>query len=159
VLISIPCKREGWFPEVLAAMAQMGPEAAEGMKQHPWAQLYPDVNWPGLFAKLGELLRRDYDWSKEVAALQPPTMIVFSGAHAVRPAHVIEFYGLLGGGQKDAGWDGSGRPTAQLAVLPGATHYNLLSSPALATVVLPFLDAPLPGPGEAKEKNQDGKRE
>jgi len=46
----------------------------------------------------------------------------------------------------------SGRPTAQLAILPGCTHYNILSSPALATVVPAFLDAPLPKPSEPNEK-------
>jgi hypothetical protein len=98
-----------------------------------------------LLAKLGDLLRKDYDWSKEVATIKAPTMIVFADADAVRPAHIIEFFGLLGGGQKDAGLDGSGRPTNQLAILPGLTHYNISSNPTLATVVPPFLDAPLPG--------------
>jgi hypothetical protein len=50
----------------------------------------------------------------------------------------------LGGGQRDAGWDGSGRPRAQLAILPGATHYDIFSLPALASTALQFLDAPLP---------------
>jgi pimeloyl-ACP methyl ester carboxylesterase len=145
VLVSVVCRREGWYPEVLAAMAQMGPEAAEGMKQHPWFQLYPNVNWPGLFTKLGDLLRKDYDWSQEVTALLAPTMLIFADADAIRPAHIVEFYGLLGGGDKDAGWDGSGRPTNQLAILPGVTHYNLLTSPVLPTVVSSFLDACSPG--------------
>jgi hypothetical protein len=73
-------------------------------------------------------------------------MIVFADADAVRPAHIVEFYGLLGGGQKDAGWDGSGRPAAQLAILPGYMHYNILTSPALATIVPAFLDASAPKP-------------
>jgi hypothetical protein len=47
---------------------------------------------------------------------------------------------LLGGGQKDAGLDGSGR-SAELAILPGLTHYNISASPLLPTVVAPFLDA------------------
>jgi pimeloyl-ACP methyl ester carboxylesterase len=159
VLIAIPFKRDGWYPEIRAAMDQIGPETAEAMKQSPWYQLYPNVNWPVLFTKLGDLLRRDYDLSKEVAALKVPTMIVFADADAVRPAHIVEFFGLLGGGQKDAGWDGSGRPTAQLAILPGYTHYNILASPALAAVVTPFLDAPTPTPGERTKQDQDLKRE
>ena len=145
VAVSAPFKRDGWYPEVLVAMAQMGPSAAEPMKQSPLYQLYPNVNWPRLFTKLGDLLRKDYDWSKEVAAIKAPTMIVFADADAVRTTHVMEFFGVLGGGQKDAGLDGSGRPAAQLAVLPGLTHYNTSSSPALATVVTPFLDAPMTG--------------
>ncbi len=67
-------------------------------------------------------------------------MIVFVDADAVGTSHVMEFFGLLGGGLNDAGLDGSGRPAAQLAILPGVTHYNIGSSPMLATVVAPFLN-------------------
>jgi pimeloyl-ACP methyl ester carboxylesterase len=139
VVVSAPCKRDGFYPEVLAAMAQMGPAAGEGMKKSPLAQMYPNVNWAVLFTKLGELLKKDYDWSKEVAAIKSPTMLVFADADAIRTAHMAEFYGLLGGGQRDAGLDGSQRPLAQLAVLPGLTHYSLSASPALTAAVTPFL--------------------
>lgn len=141
VVVSAAFKRDGWYPEVLAVISQMGPVAAEQMKQSSVYKLYPNVNWAVLFTKLGDLLRKDYDWSKQVAAIKAPTMIVFADADAVRPAHVIEFFGLLGGGQKDAGLDGSGRPANQLAILPGLTHYNTSSAPVLTTVVAPFLDA------------------
>ena len=33
-----------------------------------------------------------------------PTMIVFGDSDMFRPEHVVEFYKLLGGGQRDAGW-------------------------------------------------------
>jgi pimeloyl-ACP methyl ester carboxylesterase len=144
VVVSKPCKHNGWYTEVLAGFAQMGPAAAEGMKQSPLSRLYPNVNWTVLLTKLGDLLRKDYDWSKEVAAVKAPTMIVFADADAVRTAHIVEFFGLLGG-QRDAGLDGSGRSAAQLAILPGLTHYNISSSPALAAAITPFLDAPMPG--------------
>lgn len=141
VVVSAPCKRDGFYPEVLAAMAQMGPGAAEGMKKSPLAQMYPNVNWAVLFTKLGELLKKDYDWSKEVAAIKSPTMLVFADADAIRTAHMVEFYGVLGGGQRDAGLDGSLRPVAQLAILPGLTHYSISAAPALAAAVTSFLDA------------------
>lgn len=32
-----------------------------------------------------------------------------------------------------------------LAVLPGTTQYNIFASPALAAVVTPVLDEPMPG--------------
>ena len=143
VVVSQPFRRDGWYPEVLAGMAQMGPGPAESMKQSPLSQLYPDVNWARLFTKLADLLKKDYDWSRQVAAIKAPTMLVFADADAVRPAHMVEFFGLLGGGHKDAGLDGPGRPAAQLAILPGLTHYNIGSSPSLAAVI-PFLDAPMP---------------
>ena len=100
VIVSAPFKRDGFYPEVLAAMAQMGPSAAQGMKQSPLYQIYPNVNWARLFTKLGERLRKDYDWSKEVGAIKAPTMIVFAEADAVRTAHIMEFFGVLGGGQR-----------------------------------------------------------
>jgi pimeloyl-ACP methyl ester carboxylesterase len=123
----------------------MGPAAAEPMKESPLAQLYPNVDWGRLFAKLGELQRRDYDWSVEVRAIAAPAMLVFADADAVEPSHMVEFFGLLGGGQRDAGLDGSLRPVARLAVLPGLTHYEIAADPAVAAAVTPFLEAPMPG--------------
>jgi pimeloyl-ACP methyl ester carboxylesterase len=95
---------------------------------------------PVLMTKLGEMLRRDYDWSEEVAKIRAPTMIVVGDADSVRTAHAVEFFGLLGGGKRDGGWDGSGMPGARLSILPGTTHYKIFSSPALVATVKPFLD-------------------
>jgi pimeloyl-ACP methyl ester carboxylesterase len=69
VVVSTPFKRDGWYPGVLAGMGQMGPEAAEPMKQTPMYQLYAGVaprpeDWPVMLTKLGRLLGQDYDWSK-----------------------------------------------------------------------------------------------
>ncbi|MDR0360742.1 MAG: alpha/beta fold hydrolase [bacterium] len=144
VIVSVPCRRDGWYPEVRAGFDQMGPAAADPMKQSPLAQLYPDIDWGNLFAKLGDLQRRDYDWSAEVQAIAAPAMLVFADADAVRPAHIVEFFELLGGGRHDAGLDGSRRSVAQLAVLPGLTHYTIASAPAVAAAVSPFLNAPMP---------------
>ena len=143
ILVSTPFKRHGFYPEVLEGMNQMGPEAAKFMSQSPLYQLYPDVNWAELFTKLGNLLRLEYDWSEGAAALKPPVMLIYADADSISTAHAIEFFGLLGGGQRDAGLDGSGRPAARLAILPGMTHYDILAFPALAAMVTAFLDAPV----------------
>src|SRR5215212_10889679 len=119
VLVSTPFKRDGWYPEVLAGM-QMGPEAAESMTQSSLHDLYPNADWRALITKLSDLLRRDYDWSKDVEALKPQTMLVYADADAIRMAHTVEFFGLLGGGKRDAGLDGTGRPESWLAIVPGA---------------------------------------
>ncbi len=140
VLISTPFKRSGWYPEVLAGMAQMTPAAAEGMKQSPLYTLYPDVYWSTLFTKLNDLLGRDYDWSQDVAAIKAPVMLVYADADGIRLSHIVEFYRLFGGGQHDAGLDGSGRPADWLAIVPGLTHYNILSSATVAELVKPFLE-------------------
>jgi pimeloyl-ACP methyl ester carboxylesterase len=147
VLVSIPFRRDGNFPEVIAAMEQLGPGAAEMMKGSPAYALYqrvaPDPDaWGTLIAKTAELLKVDYDWTEEVAALRPRTLLVFADADSVRPAHVAEFFAALGGGLRDAGWDGSAQPENRLAILPGRTHYDVLDSPLLAPAAIDFLDAP-----------------
>jgi pimeloyl-ACP methyl ester carboxylesterase len=130
-------------------MAQVGAALAEPMKQSPIYQIYAGIaprpgDWPMLLTKLGDLLRQDYDWSADVAALAMPTMIVFGDADSVSPAHAAEFFGLLGGGKADGGLDRAGVTRHRLAILPGATHYDIFTSPALAAIVAPFLDAPTP---------------
>jgi len=145
VVASMTIKRDGSYPEVLAIFDQMeanAPQIAEQMRHSPLAERYPDADWAAVFAKIGEMGTQDYDWSAAVAALTAPTMLVFADADSIRPAHIVEFWELLGGGRRDAGLDGSARPTARLAVLPGTTHYDLLAFPGLAAIVTSFLDAP-----------------
>jgi pimeloyl-ACP methyl ester carboxylesterase len=147
VVVSIPFKRAGWYPEVLANMREIGPESAEPLKQTPIYDLYAGIaprleDWPVLWTKLGDLMRREYDWSEEVAAIKAPTLIVFGDADGVHPSHAVQFFELLGGGKGDGGWDGSGMSNARLAILPGTTHYNIVDSPMLAPIVTAFLDTP-----------------
>lgn len=148
VLVSVPFKRSGWYPEMVAGMEQMSAAAAPFMKATPmyeqYARVAPDPDhFPVLLDKMGDMLRRDYDWSDEVAALKLPVMIVCGDADGLPSAHAAQFFELLGGGQIDGGWDGSGLSTARLAILPATTHYNIFFSPMLAHNVMPFLDAPV----------------
>src|SRR5260370_31108219 len=134
VLLSTPFKRDGWYPEIVAGMAQLGVGAAEPMKQTPIYQLYARIApkpaaWPVLLTKIGELGRQDYDWSQDVAAIKAPTLLVYGDADAVRTAPAEQFFELLGGGRKDGGWDGSGIFNPRLAILPRLTPYNILNSP------------------------------
>ncbi|MCX4470816.1 alpha/beta hydrolase [Micromonospora sp. NBC_01655] len=144
VVVSAPCRRQGWYPEVLAAMATQDERTGERMRGTPPHELYERIaprpqDWPALWAKTGDLLRQEYDWSTEVAALAKPTLLVFADADSIPVRHAAEFFGLLGGGHRDAGWDGTDRPASRLAVLPGLTHYDIVSSPALPAAVIPFL--------------------
>jgi pimeloyl-ACP methyl ester carboxylesterase len=147
VAASFPFRRDGWHAENLAGMDQMGRQLAEMLKQSPLYEFYSRVapraeDWPVLLDKTGDLLRHDFDWSAGVAGITAPVMLVFGDADAVRTAHIAEFYALLGGGLRDANWDGSARPVARLAVLPGHTHYDIFATPDLTAAVIPFLDAP-----------------
>lgn len=142
-VVSIPCRRNGWFPEVLAAFDQMGSAGFEYMQHSPmyaaYAQVAPDPHaFPALMDKMGDLQRRTYDWSDEIGNISAQTMLVFADADSVSTAHMAEFFSLLGGGLRDAQWDGSARPDARLAILPGLTHYDISESPQLAGVLRAF---------------------
>ncbi len=146
VLVSTPFKRSGWHPDMRAGMESMGPEVAEPMKQTPMYEAYRRIaprleDWPLLVEQLTTLLKIDYDWSAEVEKLQMPVMIVAGDADGLPPSHAVEFFGLLGGGMRDASWDRSGMTPHRLAILPGATHYDINVVPALAQTVIPFLDS------------------
>jgi pimeloyl-ACP methyl ester carboxylesterase len=146
VAASCPHRQSGWFPEILAAMAQMGPLSAETMKQSPLYQQYAAIaprpqDWPTLHDKLPKLLTQHYDWSAGVAAIKTPTLLVFGDADSIPTACMAELFELLGGGKQDAGWDGSGRSSARLAILPGSTHYDLLLAPTLVALLTGFLDS------------------
>lgn len=145
VLVSTPCRRSGWFPEMTAGMDAMGPHTAEPMKQSPMYQGYKRIapnadDWPVLVSELTTLVKIDYDWSAEAAHIGLPVMIVAGDADGLPPPHAVEFFGLLGGGKRDAGWDLSGLTRHRLAILPGLTHYDIFTSPALVRAVLPFLN-------------------
>jgi pimeloyl-ACP methyl ester carboxylesterase len=144
VLVSVPCRRDGWFPEVLTGMDQIGRAGFEMMSRTPlyaaYAAVAPDVEaFPVLMDKTGELLRRPYDWRDEARGLTMPVLLAYADADSIPLAHAAEFYGLLGGGLRDAGWDGSERSSAQLAVLPARTHYDIAAAPELVDVVARFL--------------------
>ena len=147
IIVSATMRHDGSYPEVLAQLDQLesnAPQLGAQVAQSPLATVYPEVDWETLFAKAGEMASRDYDWSANVAAITAPSMLIFADADSIRPEHMVEFYKLLGGGQRDAGVDGSLRPTSRLAILPGTTHYDILTFPGFADIVTAFLDAPLP---------------
>ena len=119
VVVSTPFRRNAFYPDILAQQGQVGPAMAEAMKQ-------------------------DFDFSQQIAGIKATTLIVAADADIFPPSHAVELFGLLGGGQRDGGWDGSGRPKSRLAILPGLTHYTIFNAPPLAATIIPFLDEPAP---------------
>jgi hypothetical protein len=69
-----------------------------------------------------------------------PVMLVYGDSDMIRPEHIVEFYKLLGGGLKDAGWRRENMSQNRLAILPDLTHYEAFMAPQLAHTVLPFLN-------------------
>ena len=144
VLVSGAMRLDGFYPEGVAAFKQLEANAATlgaGVKASPLGQAYPDVDWIKLFRKVGDLTKQPWDWSADVARLRVRTLLVFADADAIRPEHMVEFWKALGGGQRDAGIDGSLRPASQLAIVPNTTHYTLPVDPMLPEIVERFLGA------------------
>ena len=53
---------------------------------------------------------------------------------------------LLGGGVKEPGWQNTQLSKSRLAVVPGYSHYNFISSPEVPQIVGKFLADPLTNP-------------
>ncbi|RDS81524.1 alpha/beta hydrolase [Dyella psychrodurans] len=150
VLVSAAMRQDGFYPEVVTAFKQLEANAATlgpGVKASPLGQTYPNVDWTNLFRKVGDLTKRPFDWSADVAKLQARTLLVFADADAIRPEHMVEFWKALGGGQRDAGIDGSLRPANELAIFPNTTHYTLPVEPMLPELVGRFLGSALKAVG------------
>ena len=142
------CRRSAIYPEMLAQQG-LGPEAAEFMKDTPMYKLYHRVaprpeDFGQLLGKMGASMAKDFDFSDAVRELTVPTLFACADADMFPPSHAVEVFGLLGGGQRDGGWMGEGRPAGghALAIVPGATHYDVFASPVLTAAILAFLDAP-----------------
>ena len=90
--------------------------------------------------QVAEIVKIEYDWSDEVRRLRMPVMLIIGDADGTPPSHAVEFFALLGGGKRDGGFDRSGMTPHRLAVLPGVTHYDIFTSPALSAAAIPFLD-------------------
>lgn len=151
-LVSTGFARDGFYPGVLEQQAQVGAEMAEMMKDSPmyrsYAAIAPDPEaFPELLDRIGELMRTQYDWREDVEKLSMPVMLVYGDSDMYRPEHMVEFYQLLGGGLRDAGWGREHMSRNRLAVLPGLTHYDIFLAPEMVRTVLPFLN------GERAMKN------
>ena len=147
VLVSANLRPDAIYPEMRVQQGQVNAAAAEFMKETPMYQLYQRVaprpeNFPRLLTKIGEAMAHDFDFTEEDRGLQMPTLVVAADADMAPPSHYVEVFKLLGGGLRDGGWMGEGRPNGghALAILPGLTHYNIGNSPLLAAATLAFLE-------------------
>lgn len=144
-IVSAGFARDGYFPEILEQQSQLSAAAAPFMAETPMYQSYMALapepeRFPELLDRMGELMRRPYDWSDDVRNLAVPTLLVFGDSDMYRLEHILEFYRLLGGGVRDGGWMGEGMGPNRLAILPGRTHYDIFMAPEMVRVVRAFLD-------------------
>jgi pimeloyl-ACP methyl ester carboxylesterase len=149
VIVSTPFRRNGFYPDILNQQGQVTAAAAEAMKQTPMYQMYASLaprpeDWGRLLGKIGEAMKLDFDFSNQIKGIKATTLVMAGDADIFPPAHAVELFGLLGGGQRDGGWDGSGRPKSRLAILPGLTHYTIFADTSIAAIAIPFLDEVAP---------------
>ena len=144
-LVSAGFAADGFYPEMRAQQKQLNAGFAEQMKPTPMYQSYVAVapkpeDFPRLIQAMGDLMREQYDYSGDVKKLTMPTMLIFGDSDMYRPEHIVEFYKLLGGGLRDAGWNRETMSKNRLAIIPDQTHYDIFFSPKLVATALPFLD-------------------
>jgi pimeloyl-ACP methyl ester carboxylesterase len=168
VVISSPSVRSGWYPDAQRGMSQVSAAMAENMMQTPTGQFsrqWPEPRrFPQFLDKMGKMLSEDYDWPAEIAKLEMPVLLVFADNDSISQKHIAEFFALLGGGVKEPGWQNTPLSQSRLAVVPGYSHYNFLTSPEVPQIVGKFLADPLTNPpagaaapsraAPAQEKNQ-----
>ena len=145
VVISSAFRPEGWLPEVLTGIEGI---TAEMLSATPLGDAYRSVAPdPDGFGALVERIKQvdsatPGPSNDEVRGIAAPVMLLMGDADGIRLEHAVEMFRLLGGGVFG---DYAGVPPSRLAILPGATHVGLMmQTEALARLVVPFLDEPLP---------------
>jgi len=145
VLISGAFSTEGFHPEMLPQQHAITGAMAPMMKDTPMYKSYVQVaphpeDFPKLLDRLGDYMRKSYNWADDVKKVQAQTLLVYGDGDMFRPEHIVQFYQLLGGGLRDSGWGREHKSKNQLAILPDVTHYDILFAPGLVPTVRPFLD-------------------
>jgi pimeloyl-ACP methyl ester carboxylesterase len=150
VVISSPYARSGWYPETQEGMGRVSASMAENMVQTPTGQLsqqWPEPQrFPQFLDKMGRMMSEDYDWSADIAKLPIPALLVFADNDSISQKHVAQFFALLGGGVKEPGWQNTQLSKSRLAIVPGYSHYNFITSPEAPQIIRKFLDDPLTNP-------------
>jgi pimeloyl-ACP methyl ester carboxylesterase len=145
VLASVPYADTGFHADIRAQQNGITREGAAMLMRTPLYDAYKAVaprveDFPEFVARMGEAIRKPFDWSEDVKTLKPTTLLVYGDSDMFEPEHIMRFYQLLGGGLRDGGWDGAGMVRHRLAILPGVTHYTLPDDPGLLDVALAFLE-------------------
>ncbi|MBR2815054.1 MAG: alpha/beta fold hydrolase [Reyranella sp.] len=143
VVISSHHKIEAYYPSIRAMWPGM---TVQGFTGTPMEKAYletaPDpAHWPVFVEKMKAMMLGSADWpDAKVQAIKAPTLLIAGDADLFRPESMVDLFRLLGGARPDGGM--AGVPASQLAILPGATHFNILyRTDLLLPIVVPFLDS------------------
>ena len=149
IVISTAAERDGWYPEVLKGMEAVSSAQAEQMQTDADLQRYADVaphpeQFPLLLDRMGELMKKDYDWRPEIAKLRdadaaavrrPRRRLDASHRRILRACSAAAC-------AIPAGKASRSTPAPRLAIVPGYTHYNFGQGPDMARVIEAYLTHP-----------------
>jgi pimeloyl-ACP methyl ester carboxylesterase len=145
VILSGNYRTEGLRPENIEGQRSM---SAEGLTGTPLEDAYLAVapnpeDFPNLVEKVSSLIDSFQGWSDaDLQSIQAPTLIMLGDTDAIRLDHAINLLRLRGG---DVNGDFVGVPASRLAVIPGATHFSMVTRPDLLTpFITEYLDAEMP---------------
>jgi pimeloyl-ACP methyl ester carboxylesterase len=122
----------GLTDDALKWLADVTPDtwSEEAATMH--RSLSPDGpgHWPVFAQKVIDMLRREPEIPlAELAAIEAPMLIVGADRDMIRQEHLVEIFRAI--------------PSAQLCIIPGASHELTVEVPALlAQVITRFLDEP-----------------
>lgn len=137
VLASVPRQLDGYHPGTRPGAAEPDwgrlPTAADGqMMENDYRRVAPDpAHFQQHVAKTSALVAAFRGWSvDQLRAVQSPTLLIIGDNDFVRIDHAAEMQRMI--------------PGAQLAVLPGTRHMEVMwRADQVLAIVIPFLDAPL----------------
>jgi pimeloyl-ACP methyl ester carboxylesterase len=150
VVASASYTSEGMHPELLEMIPTLTPDAFAGSPiEEAYRRSAPNPDdFPTLVAKMKRLDMEPFSWpAEDIGGIAAPTLLIVGDSDAIRLEHAVEMFRLLGGGVMG---DLVGLPKSQLAVLPGTTHFVPAGSGVLEradwlqSMIVPFLDAPMP---------------
>lgn len=153
VVVSAPIAKSDWFPEAQKGMGSVNADLADDLSQTPTAKYAKawrePQRFPSFLDKMGKMMGEDYDWSADAKKLTIPVLLVFADNDSVPPKRVAEIYATLGGGLKEPGWQNTQLSRARLAIVPGYSHYNFISSTEVPLIIEKYLADPLTNPPPA----------
>jgi pimeloyl-ACP methyl ester carboxylesterase len=131
----------GVHPQLTAMFeSSFDPHQLDGTRWHEaYRRVAPDPEaWIPLVEKLNALDQGGFTVPRErLADLRVPTLLMIGDADIVQPEHAVELFRLLGGGVPG---DLVPLPAAQLAILPGTNHVDLLDRiDWLSSMIVAFL--------------------
>lgn len=132
IVIGVSYSNDGLEPAVVKGMASLTPEVIPKQFYEDYARVAPDpAQWAGVVSKVRDMA---VEWkgfsTKDIRAIGSPILIMVGDRDIVRAEHAVEMFRLFS--------------NAQLAVLPGVSHFGVVEHPDwVLSMMMSFLDAPI----------------